>query len=114
MKIGTKVTNPGELNTRIRLKRRSVTIGIGGFQTAIHTTVSSVWAKWVGVHGSETWAANSVNALRAATVLIRYQTDVDETCVVELDGEDYEITSMDDIQQRHEYIELKVKWVKPG
>ena len=114
MRLGTKVTNPGEMRTRITLKSRTVTLGTGGFQTSTSTTIAAVWAKWVGVHGSEAWAANTVNATRAATVLIRYRDDVDETCMVVLDGENYEIVSMDDIQQRHEYIELKVQLIKSG
>jgi SPP1 family predicted phage head-tail adaptor len=114
MKLGTKVTNPGEIRTKVTLKSRGVTSGTGGFQTPTLTTIAVVWAKWVTVHGSEAWAANAVNAVRAATVLIRYRDDIDETCVVVLAGENYEITSMDDIQQRHEYIEMKVQLVKSG
>jgi SPP1 family predicted phage head-tail adaptor len=96
------------------LKRRTVTTGTGGFQTPILTTVATVWARWVGVHGSEAWAASSVGASQAATVLIRYIEDMDTTCVVTLDGNNYEITSIDDIQQRHEYLELKVQRMVPG
>jgi SPP1 family predicted phage head-tail adaptor len=114
MKIGSKVTNPGEIRTRVTLKSRTVTVGTGGFQTPTLTTLATVSAKWVNVHGSEVWAANAVNAMRAATVTIRYRDDIDETCVVVLDGENYEITSMDDIQQRHEYIEMKVQLFKSG
>jgi len=114
MKIGAKVTNPGEMRTKVTLKSRAVANGTGGFQTPTLTTIAEVDAKWVGVHGSEAWAASSVNAMRAATVLIRYRSDIDETCVVVLDGINYEITSMDDIQHRHEYIELKVQRMVPG
>jgi SPP1 family predicted phage head-tail adaptor len=114
MKIGTKVTNPGELRMKITLKSRTVTNGTGGFQTPTLTTIAVVWAKWVGVHGSEAWAANSINANQAATVLIRYISGLDTTCVVVMDGENYEIISIDDISQRHEYIELKVNRIKPG
>ena len=114
MRIGTKVTNPGELRTRVTLKRRSVITDPGGFQTPTLTTIDTVWARWVGVHGSEAWAANTVNATRGATVLIRYRSDVDETCLVSLDSLDYEIVSMDDIYQRHEYIELKLELIRSG
>ena len=114
MKIGSKVTNPGEMRTKITLKSRSVTNGTGGFQTPTLTTIAVVWAKWIGVHGSEAWAASSVGAVQAATVLIRYIENVDTTCVVVLNGNNYEITSIDDIQQRHEYLELKVQRMVAG
>jgi SPP1 family predicted phage head-tail adaptor len=114
MRIGTVVTNPGQFRTKVTLKSRSSTVDPGGYQEETLTTIASVWAKWIGVHGSEAWAANTANALRAATVTIRYRSDVDETCLVELDGLDYEIVSMDDIQQRHEYIELKLQLIRSG
>jgi SPP1 family predicted phage head-tail adaptor len=114
MKIGNAITNPSELNQRVTLKSRTVSTGTGGFQAPSYTTIAVVWAKWVGVHGSEAWAANAVNAMLAATVTIRYRNDIDPTCILGLDGENYEIVSPDDIRMRHEYIELKVKRVVPG
>ena len=114
MRIGTKVTNPGELNKRITLKKRTMTKTAGGFQTSTLITLATVWAKCVNVHGAEVWAAQTVNAIRPMTVLIRYRSDVDETCIVVLDGKNYEIISMDNIQHRGEYIELKTQLWKPG
>lgn len=114
MKIGASITNPGDMRTRISLNQRTVLPGTGGFQTRTLVEIADVYCKWVGMHGSEAWAASTMNAMRAATVTIRYRDDVDETCVVTLNDEDYEIVSMDDIRQRHEYIELKVQLVKSG
>ncbi len=114
MKIGEQITNPGAVRTRITLKSRSTTTDPGGFQVQVLTPVKTVWARWTGVHGQEAWAANSANALRAATVLIRYPRNIviDETMVVSVDGDDYEIVSMDDVQRRHEYIELKLQLIR--
>jgi SPP1 family predicted phage head-tail adaptor len=112
MRLGNKITNPGELRTRVALKHRTTNIDPGGFQKEALSTVRTVWAKWVGVHGMEAWAANSANALRAATVTTRYYTDVDETWVVSEGVEDYQIVSIDDLQHRHEYLELKVELIR--
>ena len=114
MRIGTVVTNPGPIRTRVTLKSRSVVMDPGGFEKEALIPIAIVWARWIGVHGVEAWAANSANALRAATVLIRYRADLDETCLVELDGLNYSIVSMDDIQHRHEYLELKVELIRSG
>jgi SPP1 family predicted phage head-tail adaptor len=114
MIIGNRVINPGEFRTEVTLKRRSATVDPGGFQKQSLTTIAIAWAKWVGVHGSEAWAANSSNALRAATVTIRYRPDIDETCVISVDGDDYDIVSMDDLQHRHEYIEFKLQLIRSG
>jgi SPP1 family predicted phage head-tail adaptor len=112
MRLGQKVTNPGEFRTKVVLKSRSVLTDTGGYQKQSLTTVRTVWAKWVGVHGVEAWAANSANALRAATVTVRYYADIDESWVVSADGDDYEIVSIDDLQHRHEYLELKLQLIR--
>ncbi len=112
MRLGQKVTNPGELRTIVILKSRSVTTDAGGYQKQSLTTVATVWAKWVGVHGVEAWAATSANALRAATVTIRYRSDINETWVVSEGGDDYQIVSIDDLQHRHEYLELKLELIR--
>ena len=114
MRIGDKVTNPGELNTKITLYMRAVNTRKGGFQKPVLTEIGEVWAKWTNVHGQEAWIASSVQASAAATVLIRYTSQVDPTCVVEKEGQFFEIVSLDDIQNRHEYIELKVQAWQPG
>lgn len=108
MKIGSIVTNPGELRTSITLKSRTVTIGASGFPVDTWSAIDTVWAKWTNVHGQEAWIAQTAQAGQAATVLIRYRSDVDPTCVVYKGSDKYEIVSMDNIGERNEYIELKV------
>ena len=49
-----------------------------------------------------------------ATVLIRYRSDVDETCAVLKGTLQYEIKSIDNIEERSEYLELKVVRMKAG
>ncbi len=114
MKIGNTVTNPGDLRTSVKMQKRTVTAGTGGFQSPGWTDLATVWAKWINVHGSEAWAANTVQAEMPATVLIRYRSDVDVTCAVLKGTNRYEIVSIDDIQERHEYLELKVKKMRSG
>ncbi len=114
MIIGGKVTNPGDLRTQVAIQTRTVTTGTGGFPVPSWTTLATVWAKWVNVHGSEAWVVQSVQAEGAATVTIRYQTGIDTTCAVLLGAERFEIVSIDNIQQRGEYLELKVKRMKAG
>jgi SPP1 family predicted phage head-tail adaptor len=114
MVINGKVINPGELRTSITLQKRTVTANSGGFPSPGWSTLATVWARWENVHGGEVWQAETVQAERAATVLIRYRSDVDTTCAVLLGSDRYQVVSMDNIQQRGEYIELKVKLWKDG
>ncbi len=114
MRIGNTITNPGELHTAIVIKSRSVSTGTGKFKKKEWTTLVNAWAKWTNVHGSEAWAADAAGAGSAATVLIRYRADVDTTCAIEKSGVLYEIVSIDNIQERSEYLELKVKRWQTG
>ena len=114
MILSGKPINPGELRTSVVLKTRTVSTETGGFQKPTWSTLATVWARWTNVHGQEVWTAESVQALQPATVLIRYRTGLDTTCAVLLGSILYEIVSIDDIQERHEYLELKVKRMGSG
>ncbi|MFZ3150247.1 MAG: phage head closure protein [Anaerolineaceae bacterium] len=113
MKIGENVTNPGELRVRITLENRVMTQDTGGFWHEEVTVSLPVWAKWRNAYGSESWVAATNGATEPATVRIRYQV-VDPTWKVVKGTKVYEIISMDDIQEKHEYLELKVKRVAEG
>jgi len=114
MRINEKPTNPGELNIKISLYARTVVTDAGGFQVPGTLKIADVWARWINAHGSEVWNANMAGAIQPATVLIRYRSDLDETCLVEKGGQLFEIVTMDNIRERNEYIELKVKRIVGG
>ncbi len=114
MILNGKVINPGELRTPVTLQRRSAGSDAGGFQVPTWSPIAAVWARWTNVHGAEVWAAQTVQAEQPATVLIRYLAGLDTTCAI-LNGSDlFEIVSIDDIQNRHEYLELKVRRARSG
>jgi len=114
MNLNGKPTNPGEMRTSISIQKRTVSTETGGFQVPGWTTLATVWAKWANLHGSEVWLANTVQASQPATVWIRWRSDIDETCAVLKGGVRYEIVSLDNVQERNEYIELKVKRMAGG
>jgi SPP1 family predicted phage head-tail adaptor len=113
MILGGRPTNPGELRTAVTLLQRTVTQDAGGFQSQGTSSLGSVMAKWRNVHGQEAWAAASLGIVAGATVLIRYVADLDETCLVQKGTELYQIVSIDDVEERHEYLELKLKIARP-
>lgn len=114
MILNGKVINPGELRTPIVLKSRTVSSGAGGFASKTNATIASMSSKWTNAHGVELLSDKALQAEGLATVLIRYLAGIDNTVIVEKDSKPYEVISMDDIQERHEYIELKVKRMKAG
>ena len=114
MNLNGKATNPGEMRTRVTLQKRTVTTGTGGFQQETWSTVATVWAKWINVHGSEAWNAAAREAVEPATVTIRWRSDVDLTCRILKGSAGYQIVSIDNIQERNEYLECKVQRIAEG
>lgn len=126
MLINEKVFNPGSMNKQVILAARSIATDAGGFQSKTYPLIAQVWARWTNVHGQEVWAAEARGAEEAATLIIRYRGDIDNTCVIVKDGTlgvggttytggvVFEIVSMDNIQEKDEYIELKIKRMKAG
>jgi SPP1 family predicted phage head-tail adaptor len=114
MILNGKVINPGELRTQVTLQRRTVSAGAGGFQVPAWRTIAVVWARWTNAHGQEAVIAGAQGSEAPATVLIRYRSGLDITCAVLKGSDRYEIVSIDNIQERSEYLELKVRRMESG
>ena len=112
MNLNGKISNPGEMRTQITLQTRGVADNAGGFRVPGYSTLATVWSKWTNFHGSEVLAADAAGITSGATVVIRYLTGFDETGRVVKGSQTYEVISIDDILDRHEYIELKLKALK--
>lgn len=113
MNLGGKPTNPGDLRTPVTLLKRTITTNAGGFQVPGTTTIGTAYAAWENAHGSESWGA-ALDAQQLATVMIRYNSQVDTTCLVQKGSEVYEVLSVDNIRERNEYMQLKVKRTTEG
>jgi len=114
MKIGNKISNPGELRTQVLVQTRTATIDAGGFKTPTWATVAEVWCRWSNAHGREMMEMQIAHVDAPATVLMRYRSDVDVSCSLLKGGARWEIVSVDDITERHEYLELKVLRMRAG
>lgn len=112
MKLNGKVFNPGEMRTSVTLQTPVITKAAGGAQVVTWATLATVWARWTNVHGSEVWQSQAVQAISPATVMIRYRSDVTPACSILKGSTIYEIVSLDNIQERGEYLEIKVKGLK--
>lgn len=106
----------GELRTPIRIQRE-VSDGTGSFAEKSWVDICGeedanypyIRAKWINVHGSEAWVADSVQAQLGATVTIRFRPDVTPNCTILLGETRYQIVSLDNIHQRGEWLEIKAK-----
>lgn len=102
----------GDMKTRVLLQNSAIMSDSGGAQSPAWTDLATVWCKWVNAHGPEVVTSEAMKAVRRATVTIRYLTGVTEKTSLVKDGERWQVVSLDDIQNNHEYIELIVESAK--
>ncbi len=117
--------NAGELRTRIVIDAVAPSIDADGYAQEIVTPLfngESVPCKWVNVHGREVYEAERLNLREAATLTMRYSPQINQRCRIwrydelralptseSADKIAFDIVSIDDIQNRHELLEIKVK-----
>jgi len=112
MKIANRTTNPGELRTPVTIQNPTVSKDAGGAQSTTWSDAAAIFAKWINAHGPEAATSDALKAVKRAVVTIRYLASVSEKSAVVKEGERWQVISMDDIQNRHEYIELVVELAK--
>lgn len=109
-----KAANPGELRTEIVIER---TIGgvdadlyeIDGWENVFGED-ASVLVKWVNAHGNEVLEARRQNLKQPATLTMRYSPLITVDCRVKKTGDPvpHEIISIDDVEERHQWLEIKI------
>ena len=109
--------NAGALRTKVRIQFKKTT-GQGVNKTTewldIGNTKGSdnpryTYCAWYPLAGTETWAANSVQAVDVANVVIRYNRTVTSQCRLLKDEVVYEIIAPNDPDQRKHWLKFKVK-----
>ncbi len=112
----SKSANAGEFRTMIQIMRRIVTTNDRGFDAESYENVFgegvSVHCKWTGNHGSEVFSRDSFEESRSATVTMRYSPLADDGRLVVFlagDASPWEVVNVDDMRQRHEYLELSLQ-----
>lgn len=115
MNLDGKITNPGELRTRIQLAPPAITTMPGGAKKATYdwNAAVSVLCKWVNAHGQQVVSNEAFETHAPVTILIRYLAGLDAKWAVRKGSDIYQIVAPpDDIRDRHEYMELKLQIVK--
>ena len=116
MNLNGKISNPGELRTKVTLQTPTVAKDPGGAQKetwANFATNPNVYAKIIYAHGLESVSSEALKAANRMTLTIRYRSDVNATHAILLDGQLWKfIGTPDDIQNRHEYLEIQAELVK--
>jgi len=103
--------NPGELNKRIEI----ITIGekdSDGFRTGKPNVITKPWAKYSRKTSEKESGGAGAASVTSSTVrfLIRYTSiSLNTNMKVRYNGRYYDIQDVNDVQDRHEYIEIICK-----
>lgn len=115
-----KSVNPGELRTAVFFKRIQRVIDPEGYYSEEEINVRGQDAEgndipfrcyWNNAHGSEVFEGMQLQLRNPATLTMRYTPLVDITQVVYKRGDPdpYEIISVNDVEDRHRWLEVRVQ-----
>lgn len=111
MKI--KSTSPSFLSAEmlnepiVVLQPTNVSDGEGGY-TVTYTATATIWGKYEPLGQDRTLIAAEVTYTDSARVYVRYPLTIDNTYKLQLNGVDYAIHSITDINNRKEYLEIVI------
>ena len=110
--------NAGLLRTKVRIQHK-VTTGTGIHESTAWYDLDGTSAKsapkvytrcyWYPLGGAETWAAQAMQVMDAANVIIRYNAAVTSQCRLIKDGVVYSIIAPNDPDQHKHWLKFKVK-----
>lgn len=114
-----KRASAGELRTRIyirRLEKEADKEGVAGEQMESVFAPGAdgkerVWhCKWVNAYGTEAVTAMQLQIREPATLTMRYSDKIKADCLIYRlgDPEPYNIISINDVEERHTWLEVKV------
>lgn len=72
-------------------------------------TVATPWAKMKPMTGTEQYRADKLNAVGITQVIIRYRSGLNEAMKVVYKGEDYQIRSIIDMEEKRQWLELMIE-----
>ena len=112
----SKYANAGELRTPVYFKKiTDRETDSEGFEKGTETNVfgegKPVRVKWVNAHGTDVFAAMTLQLREPATITMRYSPKVTVDMLVYKgnDPKPYEIISIDNVEERNRWLEIKVQ-----
>jgi head-tail adaptor len=112
VKIAGRTTNPGELRTPVLFQNPTVSKDAGGAQVIAWSDVDTAYVKIVNAHGQEAVTSEALKNVQRSTWTRRYNASVTTLTSGVLNGQRWQVVSVDDVQNRHEYMELVVELAK--
>lgn len=111
----SKSANAGELRTAVFFKRVDRVTDADGYSSEQEVNVfgedNHVLVKWVNAHGSEVFTAMQLELREPATITMRYSPLINEQLLIYKgsDAQPFEVISIDDVEERHVWLEIKVQ-----
>lgn len=113
----SKSANAGELRTPVFFKAIQRSTDNEGFPSEHEVNVFGegkyVLTKWVNAHGSEVFSAMQLGLREPVTITMRYSSKINEKLLIYkgADPKPYEVISIDDVEDRHKWLEIKAQRV---
>ena len=111
----SKYANAGELRTPVTIMKLIDGTDEDGFprQEWVDLFGMPVLCKWVNAHGSEVYEGMRLGLQDTATLTMRYSPQINARCRIFLqdDPDPFEVISLDNVENRREFLEIKVKRV---
>lgn len=115
-----KQANAGELRTRVRFLKTTKGTNENGFATQETADIFGrpVYCRWVWAHGSEVFEHKKLQLGQVATLTMYASEKIDPECKVELVDETklvgtndglFDIISIDSVENKRRYMEIKVE-----
>lgn len=111
----SKSANAGELMTPVYVCRVFRPRDSEGYRQEVTENVFgegvALRVKWVNAHGSEAYIAMQQQIREPATITCRYSPRIQNDCLIfkGSDPEPFEIESIDNVEERNKWLEIKVK-----
>lgn len=111
----SKSANAGELRTKVSFYEIRRVTDDEGFPVETPVNVfgdgNTAYVKWVNAHGSEALTALELQLREPATITMRYSPAINRRVIVFRgnDPDPYEIISIDNVEERDTWLELKVQ-----
>ena len=118
----SKSANPGEMRTSVIIESCTSEVTKDGYPVLTWTNIfgdgNTVRVKWVNVHGTQVFESMGLDLKEPATLTMRYSPLINRKCRVlkteDIDKPDksdlyYEIISIDDVEEKHRWLEIKVQ-----
>lgn len=103
----------GEMRTRVTIRRIRSGIDAEGFNTRAYEDLfpGAVWCKWEWERGTETFENERQRLEERAVITMRYSNKPAPRCVLwkDKETEPWEVVSINDIDERHRWMQLTLK-----